>query len=430
MTARRNFIKGLAAAGTGVALAGTDGALAAARKEPITIGSALPLSGFAAADGGVFRTGLELGIEAVNRYGGVLGRPLRLVVEDTREMGPDNVSQAMRRLIDRHQPAVIINNYNVGTNMIEMDVAADNDTLFLHYNCQILHNIKYMEDPQRFANVFQLVAPEVWYGRGFLAYLKTLRESGEWQPASDKIAIVSSANEYAGAIANAIQDQAGDYGFSISLLETVPVPTTQWGPTLAKIRAEPPAAIAVTHFLAQDLAQFALQFAQQPTPSLLYMQYGPALPLFREIAGDAADGVLYSILLGTLSDDYAAAFRAAYHKKSGADSGSLAAGAAYDAVGLWAQCAAVAGAPSAAGDKARNDRVAAALRRSVYRGVIGALRIDPETQSAFTYPAQIADPTLGTPHQMLQHQPGNPEARLVAPALYANGRFRLPSWVV
>ena len=31
--------------------------------------------------------------------------------------------------------------------------------------------------------------------------------------------------------------------------ETVNVPISEWGPTLAKIRQDPPAVIAVTHFL-------------------------------------------------------------------------------------------------------------------------------------------------------------------------------------
>ncbi len=80
---------------------------------------------------------------------------------------------------------------------------------------------------------------------------------------------------------------------------------------LAKLRDDPPAAIIVTHFLAQDLAQFMTQFLAQPTKSLIYMQYGPSLPVFREIGGEAINGVIYSTVIGGLPDDFAADYRAA-----------------------------------------------------------------------------------------------------------------------
>ena len=42
-------------------------------------------------------------------------------------------------------------------------------------------------------------------------------------------------------IANAIKDNAAKYGWDINLFETVVVPISEWGPTLQKIRNDPPA---------------------------------------------------------------------------------------------------------------------------------------------------------------------------------------------
>ena len=44
------------------------------------------------------------------------------------------------------------------------------------------------------------------------------------------------------------------------------------------------------------------------------------------------------------------------------------------------------------------------MKRLIYRGVNGIYRVDPEGQSAFCYPTQVTDPSLGMPHQFLQHQ--------------------------
>jgi len=309
-----------------------------------------------------------------------------------------------------------------------MDVAADNDVIMMHYNTLISHNEKFKTDPERYYGSFQGDPPEFWYGPGCLNFLKTLSEGGKWTAPNKKIAIIPSANEYSIVIANAIRDKATEYGFEISLFETVPFPTNQWGPTLAKLRQDPPAAIIVTHFLPQDLAQFMVQFLAQPINSLVYMQYGPSLPAFREIGGEAVNGVIYSTVVGCLPDDYSKPFRDAYRAKFGPNSAYITGSQTYDGLWMWAIAAAIAGGPSEPFNKEQTQKVAAVLRRNVYRGVNGTYRADPAGQSAYCYPTQVADPSLGMPHQFLQHQDYKTDPKLIAPALYATDSFVLPPW--
>lgn len=431
MMNRRAMLQGVLGAGAagGTLLSDLNSQARAAEDTPIPVGSALPMSGLAAADGIEFKNGLTLAAEEINAAGGILGRPIELHIEDTKEMGADLVTQAMQRLIDRHSTPVIINGYNLGTNMAEMDVAADNDVIMMHYNTLISHNEKFKTDPDRYYGSFQGDPPEYWYGPGCLNFLKNLADTGQWKAPNKKIAIIPSANEYSIVIANAIRDKAKEYGFEVSLFETVPFPTNQWGPTLAKLRQDPPAAILVTHFLPQDLAQFMVQFLQQPTNSLVYMQYGPSLPAFREIGGANINGVLYSTVIGCLPDDYAKPFREAYRAKFGPTAAYLTGSQTYDGLWMWAIAAALAGGPGEPFNKEQVAKVAAAMRRNVYRGVNGTYRADPAGQSAYCYPTQVADPSLGMPHQFLQHQDYKTDAKLVAPALYATDSFVLPPWI-
>ncbi|WP_334174096.1 ABC transporter substrate-binding protein [Pseudoxanthobacter sp.] len=396
---------------------------------PIPVGAALPLSGLAAADGIEFKNGLELAAAEINAAGGILGRPVELHIEDTKEMGADLVSQAMQRLVDRHQVPVIINGYNLGTNMVEMDVAADNDVILVHYNTLISHNEKFRSDPARYYSCFQGDPPEYWYGPGFLNFLNTLEKSGSWTPPNRKLAIIPSANEYSIVIANAIRSKAAEYGWEVGLFETVPFPTNQWGPTLAKIRQDPPAAIAVTHFLPQDLAQFMVQFLPEPTQSLIYMQYGPSLPAFREIGGASVNGVIYSTTIGCLPDTFSEPYRKAYREKFGPNSAYITGSQTYDGLWDWALAAAIAGGPGAPFEKEAVQKVAAAMRRLIYRGVNGTYRVDPDGQSAYCYPTQINDPSLGMPHQFLQHQDYKTDPKLIAPPLYATSPFVSPPWL-
>jgi len=428
--ARRNFLRGsgTAAVGGAALLASLNASRPAKAADPVVVGSALPMSGFAAADGIEFKHGLDLAAEEINAAGGILGRPVEVVVEDTKEMGADLVTQAMQRLIDRNNASAIINGYNVGTNMVEMDVCADADVILVHYNTLISHNKKVESDPKRYYGCFQGDPPEYWYGPGFVNFLDTLEKQGQWKRPNNKLAVIPSANEYSVVIANAIRATAEQYGFAIGLFETVPFPNNQWGPTLAKLREDPPAAIAVTHFLPQDLAQFMLQFVPNPTNSLVYMQYGPSLPAFREIGKEAVNGVIYSTVIGALPDDFAKPFYASYRKKFGDNSAPITGSQTYGGLWHWALAAAIAGGPGEAYDSEQNRKVAAAMLKLIYRSVNGTVRFEEGQQSAYCYPTQIGDPSLGMPHQFLQHQDYTQEPKLIGPPLYATTTFQTPPW--
>jgi branched-chain amino acid transport system substrate-binding protein len=288
--------------------------------------------------------------------------------------------------------------------MVEMDVAADNDVMFVHYNTLVSHNDKFLTDPGRYYGCFQGDPPEVWYGPGFLLFLKSLIDSGQWNPPNRKIAIIPSANEYSIVIANAIRDRLAEFGFELSLYETVPFPTNQWGPTLAKLREDPPAAIAVTHFLPQDLAQFMVQFLTDPTDSPDLHAVRPVLPAFREIGGEAINGVLYSTVIGCLPDDFSAGFRATYREKFGPTAAFLTGSQTYDGLWHYALAAAIAGGPAVPFEREQTEKVSQAMKRLIYRGVNGVYRVDEAGQSAYCYPTQIGDPSLGMAHQFIQHQ--------------------------
>ena len=428
---RRGFLRNTAAMGAGVGLLSTINAQSAAAQDqkPVHVGAALPVSGPAAADGIEFERGLRLAAKEINAAGGIHGRPIEIMVEDTSNMGADNVSQAMQRLIDRSEVSAIINGYNIGTNMIELDVAADADIIFIHYNTLILHNNKVKSDLNRYYGGFQGDPPEYWYGPGFLKYLVSLEAQGKWKRPNNKLAVIPSANEYSVVIANAIRDAAAEYGFEISLYETVPFPNNQWGPVLAKLREDPPAAVAVTHFLPQDLAQFMIDFVPNPTNSLIYMQYGPSLPAFREIGGKAVNGTIYSTVIGALPDEFAKQFYADYYREYGQNSAPLTGSQTYDGLWHWALGAAIAGGPGEAYDGEQNRKVAQAMKNLVYRGVNGTCRYIHDEHSAYCFPTQVSDPSLGMPHQFLQHQDYTKNPVLVAPDLYKTDDFVMPPWI-
>ena len=136
--------------------------------DPIIIGGGVPLTGWAAADGIEFKRALEMACDEINAMGGILGRPVQPVFEDTKEQGADNIIPAMQRLnIDRHSVHAIINGYNTGAVTQEYDVIADAGIIYIHHNTDIVHHTTVGKDPNRYFGIFMGDPAEYWYaGRG------------------------------------------------------------------------------------------------------------------------------------------------------------------------------------------------------------------------------------------------------------------------
>lgn len=219
---RRTFLKGVAGFGgaAGAMLAGmNDGARA--QGSAIPVGQAAPLTDFAAADGVEFRNGLIMACDEINALGGILGRPLEPQFEDTKQMGDATNVQAVQRLIDRHGVHAVINGYNVGSGSAIPDVIADSGIIYVHYDATLGHTSLIESDPERYFGSFQGCAAEYWYGPGFLDFLKSLEANKEFTRPNNKMAVILSAGVYAANIANGVKERAAEYGWEISMFETV-----------------------------------------------------------------------------------------------------------------------------------------------------------------------------------------------------------------
>ena len=431
---RRKFLTGAGIVGLG-AVAVSGGMLSAINAEAkqkngtIPVGGGVPLTGWAAADGIEFKRALELACEEINAMGGILGTKLEPVFEDTKEQGADNIMPAMQRLIDRHKVHAIINGYNTGAVCAEYDIIADAGVMYIHHNTDVTHYDKIKSDPKRYFSIFMGDPAEYYYGAGLLSFLNDLEKNGDYTYPNKKIFIVTGSQNYSMVIAKAIEGNASKMGWEISAFETVVVPISEWGPTLAKIRKDKPAVIAVTHWVAQDLALFCKQFVPQPTDSLVYMQYGPSLAAFREIGKEAVNGVLYSTVIAALQDDIGNEFGKRYKAKFGPAASHLIGAQVYDSCQYWAVAGALAGGTGGPDDFEQNEKVASRLRNLIWRGTMGTTAWMPGVQGARPYPDETDDPSIGMPHQYLQHQDYRTDPKLVAPKPYHTAKFIKPPWI-
>lgn len=425
------LLGGIGAATFGSATLSAINAQAQASGEPILIGGANPLTGWAASDGLEFKNGLDLAVEEINAMGGILGRPLEVAHDDTKSMSGADTSQALRRLIDRNGVHAVFTGYAIGSQNAEYDVAADAGIIYMNMNTLQQHADMITAEPDKYWGCFQGDPPEVWYGPGYLKFISNLRDTGQWTPQNNKLAIISGASTYSIAIATAIEAEAAAHGWELAFApEVVATPTSEWGPVLQKCREANPAAICNTHFVAAEIAACQNQFMQNPTNSLMYYQYGPILKAFTDIAQSNANGVTASILLATLRDERGRAYDQKYKEKFGEDSTPSAGLQTYSMCHHWAIAAALAGGTGEPGDADQNRKVAENIKRITFRTPGGTMAFHPELQMALPYPGYTDDPTLGMPHQYYQIQDWQKTERaLISPAPYAPDRFVLPPWM-
>jgi branched-chain amino acid transport system substrate-binding protein len=94
--------------------------------EPITLGWVGPLSPPGNFAGGQeMKYAVELGVEEINRAGGINGRPLKVIYEDTKGQ-PAEGSAAAVRLITRDNVAAIFGEFHSSVALAEIDVAHKN----------------------------------------------------------------------------------------------------------------------------------------------------------------------------------------------------------------------------------------------------------------------------------------------------------------
>lgn len=127
---RRQFVKvlGTAAAASAVGSVGFPYVWAQS-KEPIIIGHQADITGFLAAYGFWYDKAARAAIEKVNREGGIAGRPVKYVMEDTASDPPTGVRK-LRRLIQGENADFVFGSVHSGVCIASAPAAQELKTLF------------------------------------------------------------------------------------------------------------------------------------------------------------------------------------------------------------------------------------------------------------------------------------------------------------
>jgi branched-chain amino acid transport system substrate-binding protein len=244
--------------------------------------------------------------------------------------------------------------------------------------------------------------------------------SGQLNVSAKTYSIISGKSTYGTTIANGFDTVIKQLGWtSVSNDGVSEGAVPDWGPVLAKVKQAAPSVLFTSDFSPADDAAMAKSWAAGPTKTLLYQQYGPSVPEYLNLAGSAANGIVWATVLGLLPDKIGNDFRSRYAAKFGQQPGWANAGGCYDEVMVWAAAVAK------AGDPKNYKAVAKATESVIWRGTTGSISFVDHT--GLQFPAGTADASLGQPHIIVQIQDG--VQKVVSPTPFTSGTFVLPSWM-
>ena len=249
---RRSVLK--TAAGTAL-LAGVGmPAISRAQSDVIRIGHLTPLTGFLGPLGEYAVMGVTLAAEEINAAGGIMGRKVELVLEDS--VNPQTASAKAERLIDRDNVSMIIGEISSASALAIGQVAERKSRVFINTgaNSDALRGQScnpFMFHIEAANSMMVLTAGEYLLREGLVKGKKWYSLTADYAFGHDLLKVARAF----------MQKQGGEFAGD----ELVPTDTTDFSPYLLKIRQARPD-LVVSNLAGNQITNFMKQYAEYGLP--------------------------------------------------------------------------------------------------------------------------------------------------------------------
>jgi ABC-type branched-subunit amino acid transport system substrate-binding protein len=355
--------------------------------DTVKIGALAPLSAPGSVTGGAAMTAaFEIGVEEINAAGGVLGKPVELVLVDTEGL-PERGTAAMVRLINQDQVAGVVGEYHSAVGLTAKEVAHDNHmpTVFAETWSANITNVMYPE-------VFRIAPLSPVVSAVDAEFVASL-------PGIEKVVIMSENTGYGIPAAADTEKFLGEKGIA-AVSFFADLGTQDFSGIVERVKAENPDLIWVL-----STGETSYNFQQQAAEAGI----GPQdLPMVcNQVAGDSdaywanvPDGNLcFYRRIGLPKEKYTeatSAFEAKYVEMTGKTSAESYAMEAYDSLKIMAQAINEAGSTDP-------DAIISALENITYNGALGTI----------TFPYGTHNPVPDDMDPMWWHQFPDPAITIV-----------------
>ncbi len=243
---------------------------------PIKIGLHAPLTGFAAADGESVLHSVQIAVDQVNGQGGVLGRPIELVVHDDRADAREGVAVA-QRMIERDRVVAVVGGSYSGPSR----AAAP-----LYQAAGIPMVVGYAVHPDITR------AGAYIYRIGFLGQVEGAgaAEAAAVLLNARRVVMFTMDNDFGRALAEGFKARAARRNLQILEEFIYPLGEQNFASYLARTRPLNPDVVFASGYY-NEAAQLVRQARQVGLTATILGEEGFDTPKFIEIAGPAAEGV-------------------------------------------------------------------------------------------------------------------------------------------
>lgn len=424
-TTRRKAIQTLSAGAASLSALPFLSGTARAAGAPILLGvPTAQTSAAGVADHQDYLNGTMLALDEINAAGGVRGRPIKPVVVDIDPLSPESGRVAINKLIDSKVQGISCA-FSL-TPVPAADASSRYKAPFLWGATQRNLTEMVAKNPERYAHMFQTDPSEVHYGHTFPLFLKAMRDQGKWKPLNNRVHIIQEQVAYCQTISKALQASLPKSEFVLAKVTDIQYPVQDWGPVIQEIKRVGAGTVMVDHWVAAEYAAFVKQYQADPLKgALVYLQYGPSQPEFLELSGKAAEGFVWSTVLGVYADEKGKAFREKYKKRFKGTMGLCYTGGGYDTAYYFKN------AWEAVGDPSKFKEVADWIRTHPYRGVCGYMDMNNALQECAHYPDDgnpVSAATIEKGMAQMYFQVQNGEHKIIFPEVLKEDALRSAPW--
>ncbi len=284
----------------GAAALGLTGAVSA---QTIKIGFHAPLTGFAAADGKSAVLGAQLAVDQINAKGGVMGKKLQLVIYDD-QASPKNSAPIANKLIDQDGVKIAISGSYSGATRAAAGVFQKAGIPYIA--AYAVHGSITKAGDFVFRTSF---VGEVQGRAGAKLVGDILKKK--------RVVLITLKNDFGRSLVRGFKEKAKAFGITIVSEYEYSIKNRQFGPIIAKVKADRPDAIYATgyFFTAGPLVR---QLRAAGVKAVVIGQEGYDSQKFIKIAGPAAEGVIITTSLDRDSKRAVTrSFIDAFEKKAG-----------------------------------------------------------------------------------------------------------------
>jgi len=261
-------------------------------KGTIKIGATLPLTGVSSFYGQYPRRGMEIALKDINDQGGINGKPLEIIFEDTNSENTLAVN-TLQRLISMEEATVILASASSPETIAQAPIAENMETVLIASGSAAP---KIREAGDYIFRVKVAVDVEV----------KELLKFVSNKLKAEKIYILYVQNDYGQGLAEAANEYWQELGGVIVGEEAFELKENDYRTYLLKIKKEQPEVVVLVGW-ASNVGWILKQAQELDLKIPIVAPAGSIGPEVIEIAGSAADGLIYNTEFD--SDNQSAVFQ-------------------------------------------------------------------------------------------------------------------------